>query len=326
MCNLCSHRGPGTQKGPIVSILKVLMLLSLNLRFISKASHGVCSPNSCALSSPTIASLPGSILGLLLPDSGSPQSPGPPPRAATGFCWQEEAYLLPLPFTPVRTYVWEGLGSGTHTTVSLGGARQWLSLPHASSTTTCPASDSVGASYSLPSRGCSPLGGLPIGSMILWKGVVDVPNWGLTFSYSIGSANYVASSVQNPDQGDLKPLFPVTSHQVGDHTEECELEVRGLWPASRQKSRQEPGGSTAAPLGLCISCRGEDPPFFLPQWQLWSCLLSLPPSCSPHAQSNVLLCRSNSLHLLLRNQASGDRWGRLGGDRPQRSWKGLNAQ
>lgn len=199
---------------------------------------------------------------------------------------------MPLPFTPARTYVWEGLGSGTHTTVSLGGARQWLSLPYASNTS----SRRLSRGFLLPSRGRSPLGGCPsaIGSMILWEGEVDVPNWGLTFSLSMGSANYVASPVQNPDQSDLKPLFPVTSHKVADHAEECEFAVRGLWPASHQKSRQEPGGCTAAPLGLCISCRGEDPPFFLPQWQLWSCLLSLPPSCSPQGQSHVLLCRSNS--------------------------------
>lgn len=188
-------------------------------------------------------------------------------------------------------------------------------------------SDSVGASYSLPSRGRSPLGGCPsaIVSMILWEGEVDVPNWGLTFSLSMGSANYVASPVQNPDQSDLEPLFPVTSHKVADHAEECEFAVRGLWPASRQKSRQEPGGCTAAPLGLCTSCWGEDPPFFLPQWQLWSCLLSLLLPALPRG-SPTFYCAEVTLHLLLRNQASGDRWGRLGGDRPQRSWKGLNAQ
>lgn len=56
--------------------------------------------------------------------------------------------------------------------------------------------------------------------MILWAGETDFPNLGLTFSLCMGSANYLASPVQNPDHNNLKAFVSCDISQAGDHTEE----------------------------------------------------------------------------------------------------------
>lgn len=165
--------------------------------------------------------------------------------------------------------------------------------------------------------------------MILWAGETDFPNLGLTFSLCMGSANYLASPVQNPDHNDLKAFVSCDISQAGDHAEEHEFEVRWLQPASHQKPRQDPGG---APWHIWDSASRPRPPHTpgtLHQWQGEELPLFLPQDSSDHAHllsllpalhmgsPSILLCRNYSLHLqmLQRNYASRVEWAGLGGDR-----------
>lgn len=122
-----------------------------------------------------------------------------------------------------------------------------------------------------------------IGTMILWKGRLNVPNWGLTFSLSMGSSSYVTSPAWK-DQND-----PAMSHGLGIMQRSVspqflpEVQAATWWPlqlvrdsapAAREKSHH-----SSCPSNSFHGAHG----------------VSLLPAL-PVGSRSVLLCRSNSLH------------------------------
>lgn len=130
-------------------------------------------------------------------------------------------------------------------------------------------------------------------------------------------------SARNPDQNDLKAFV---SYDVPQGWGSCEAkrecEVRGLQPATCQKSRQELG-SLAVHLWDSPPAAGDNIPHSSGSSGSYghACAVPLLPFL-PLRAGPWLYCKEVTLSIytvLQTNQAHGDRWVGLDGDRPERS-------
>lgn len=109
-----------------------------------------------------------------------------------------------------------------------------------------------------------------IGTMILWEGRLDVPNWGLAFSLFMGSSSYVASPAWN-DQND-----PATSHGLGIMQRSVspqflpEVQAGTWWlPCSSSGTLHQLPGRRATTLPAPVTASmvpTESPSFLLSPW------------------------------------------------------------
>lgn len=217
--------------------------------------------------------LSGWVLGLLLPDSSSqlrtptPTFPSPPQnhRQQPGHVGRKSPPSV-LALQPSKGLcVWRISVKNSHYSISRGRG-----CPCHGLTTPQHVQQAIQQGPLTPIQRMQSFRGCPSasGTMILWEVETDFPNWGLPFLLSMGSANYVPSPIQNPNENDLGSLcFLWHPLRMGIMQSSVSLRSEGF-SQPHAKSRQQPGSSTVAPLGLCIRCQGEKPPFFLPLWQL----------------------------------------------------------